>query len=383
MKQQYKEYLFQERQLMTRHPELAGMTSMPLDQTDLNLTVLSDFIEMCWEHDYGSEPRIRFSSGFLAWNMGKHATGLAVLGKDGMLLGTVLYFKRTYLKGGVKGCYVIKTGLSVHPDYRGKGIGQWLLLKLLQLLESKCIDFSVEWYDTRHDIPGSPSWMLAANKNQVDDSLPVRIMARILNYDTAIKYHAFGILDRLAMKLNMCIFPCHKVGSIPSGYILDEFNKKMIPAYLEFLKRFQTSRGELLTPAGDDLLRWEKGAGHYASARFYALRKKRDNGGNRIDGLYFGHKVFLDRKWSYFQADGILISPGLPIGVAKSFIRAVETRLSEDAPCAGVTIAETGGGNFLWRYGYLPVVSQLLSMDHYALSGIPIKNLKQRFVELR
>ncbi len=78
-----------------------------------------------------------------------------------------------------------------------------------------------------------------------------------------------------------------------------------------------------------------------------------------------------------------MISPGLLRGVAKSFIRAVETRLSEDAPCMGVTIAETGGGNLLWRYGYLPVVSLLLSMDHYALSGIHIKNLKQGFVELR
>ncbi len=382
MKQQYKDYSFQERQLMTRHPELAGMTSMPLDQTGLNLTVLSDFIEMCWEHDYGSEPRIHFSSGFLEWNMGKRITGRAVITKTGKLLGVFLYFERRYFQGDEARPYAIETGLSVHPGHRGQGIAQWLSLGVKQMLIERQVDFSLIWYDSRHNQPGSSFQVFARDKEKNDQGLSVRIMGRMFDFDTAVRYGQFSLFEKVALKLSTLLFPYRNGDSLPLGYTLEAFSQDRLYAYLKFLVRCQARQGGGLIPAVEDLLRWEKGAGSYDSARFYVLRGYR-GGRGQVMGLYFGHKVPLDETWYYFQADGILVCPDLPEKVAKSFVRVVESKLHEGESCIGVTIAETGGGKLLWRYGYLPVENQILTMDSHALPGINLRNLKQGLVELR
>lgn len=379
MRSSYERKSDQELRLLERHPELAKMGMVPLTDTGINMIELSEFIEWCWEVDYGSEPRLRFTPGFLAWNMGASATGLAVLGKDRALLGTVLYFKKVYLKQGQRRFYVIKTGMSVHPDHRGKGIGQWLFLRLRELLSHEPIDFSIEWYDTRHDLPGSSSWILGADKNQVDDALDVRIMARILDYDTAVTYLGANGLERFLLRLNQFIFPCKKKVNLPRDYVIEGFTEERIPDYLSFLLGFQSRVRNFLIPAKDDFLRWQEG--QYASTRFYALIHRPAAGRERIEGLYFGHRVKLDRRWHYFQADGIFVRPDLAKPVVKSFLRRVENSLGSS--CMGITIAETGTGNSLCRYGYLPVTSQLLTMDRYALKGIHIHELKYGLVELR
>lgn len=357
---------------------LDGMISKPIDQAGLSVEELSEFIEMCWVHDYGATPRMRFSPGFLEWNMGKDLSGMAVLGSTRELLGVYLFFERYYWKDGKARPYVFETCLSVHPAHRGKGIAQWLGIGLRRMVSDKDVDFYLTWRDTRQIFPGSSFRICTANTSDVNTSEHVNILLRILDFNKALEYLATNAFDVLSLKLKTRFYSAPKENCLPNGYTLESFREEMIPACHDFLVRYQASSGAFLIPAVEEFMRWQPG--RYDAARFYALREQ---GRGRIRGLYFGHKVPLDGEWFYFQADGILIDPDLHGTVTRAFFEDVESRLLKEGPCMGCIVVETGCEESLWKYGYLPEISHLLILSPCRVEEIETIDLKRGLIDLR
>lgn len=375
------EYLIgsgREHQLIIKHPELSNMSVFPLEKTDLKLEELSDFIEMCWMHDYGLEPRIRFSPEFLEWNMGKNLSGMAVRGSTGELLGVYLCFERYYCLKGRTRAYAFETGLSVHPNHRGKGIGQWLAIALKKMMVDKGVDFYLTWYDTRHNLPGSSFQIFTANTSGSDTSAHTGILLRILNFNKALDYLASNAFEVLCLKLKTRFFANPLKKRLPDGYTLEGFREERLSDYHDFMLRYQSVSKSWLIPAAKDFMRWQQE--RYNAARFYALREKSSD---RVLGVYFGHKIPLDDNWFYFQADGILTDPDIDEKVAEAFFKNVEIRLNKDGLCMGVSAIETVCENNLWQYGYLPIISHLLTLTRLNSDEIKIEDLKNGLIELR
>ncbi|MCG8618690.1 MAG: GNAT family N-acetyltransferase [Desulfobacterales bacterium] len=368
-------YVKQERQLTERHPELLEMEVTPLDESGLHLEELSGFMESCWTHDYGREPRLRFSRTFLAWNMGERLTGLMARDVAGKLVGVVVYFKRGYQQDGTVRYYAIETGLSVHPDCRGRGIGQWLVLRLRQMIREAGIDFSISWYDSRHNQPGSSFLTLAEKRSREGNAVLVTLLGRVMDYAGTVQYGGFSPFERAVLRLTSAVFPYVDSPDLPVKFRVNGWSEKKFYRYLDLVAEVQSCTRSGLAPDAGSFLRWGRGG------RFYALEKRSEKNG-RVYGLFFGHKVLLENNRFYFQADGIFLSPELSLGEKSAFLRYVEQILCEKERCIGVTVSETGG-NPGWYHGYLPVASQVLSMDAYRPTSVGLNRLKAGFVELR
>lgn len=366
--------MYKER-LMAKHPRLREMTSVPLDEAGLDFESLSDFIEVCWTHDYGKKPRFRFSREFLEWNMANRLTGKAIRNADRELVGVILYFRRAYISGGKKRHYTIETGLSVRPGYRGQGIAQWLFLDLKQTIQAEGYDFSLMWYDNRQAHSGSAFKTFAESKTRTDNIVSVAFLWRVFNPVATVRHADLSVYEQLGLRLISLVFPYPVSYQLPDGFELAEWRQDRAPDYADFLAGVITGRDAGLLPDAGMFLRWRHKGG------FFALTEGGVRG--KIRGLYFGHKVALGKGWSYFQADGILVSPDLPRAAVRGFLRAVEVRLGEKESCTGVSVAQTGCSRGLWRYGYLPMTHQLLAVDSHGTTILSPGQLKAGFVELR
>ena len=381
MKQQYNTYADQEKRVMEKHPELKAMRCISLDRASLDSDALSQFIEMCWTKDYGSENRIVFTPAFLNWSTGEAPRGKAVLTEEGKILGAVVYFQRKYEHRGRHIHYAIETGLSVHREYRGLGIAQWLSLKLKWALKEKNLDFSLVWYDTRHNTSSSSFQIFAMKKPNPHGLMPIRLMSRIFDYDNAVVNLPLNPVERMALKIRTGYDVRFPAAGLPAGFRIETFSSGRTDAYMEFLNRYRDKNGCKFIPTAEDLSRWRENT--YGPAGFHALVHTGKNRRQRIEALYFGHKVRAAHGCRYFQADGILLCPDLEKRVARAFLRTVESRLCEEENCFCTIVPDTGGGRHLDRLGYRLLVHQHLGMESYRPSNTTLADLKQGWLELR
>ncbi|HCY83758.1 MAG TPA: hypothetical protein DHV36_01335 [Desulfobacteraceae bacterium] len=235
------------------------------------------------------------------------------------------------------------------------------------------IDFSVSWYDSRHNQPGSSFLTLAENRARKGDAVSVTLLGRVMDYEGTVRYGGFSPVEKVALRLTSLIFPYLSSTDLPGRFQVMGWSADKFCHYLDLLAEVQSCNRSGLTPDAGIFSKWGRGG------RFYALE---DRENDRVYGLFFGHKVLLENHRFYFQADGIFISPALSFFEKRAFLRHVEQILCETENCIGVTVSETGG-NPGWCHGYFPVASQVLSMDAYRPTGIGLNRLKAGFVELR
>lgn len=381
MKKQQNDYDYQEKKLMEKHPELRALKCISINHPSLRMGSLAKFIEMCWQNDYGNENRILFTTKFLKWGMGEKPEGNVAITKEGKIVGALICLERNYNHNGKQIQYAIKTALSVQNEYRGQGIAQWISVKLKRTLMKKNFDFSMVWYDTRHNHSESSFQLLGLKKPSPHGLMPIRIMSRMFDFKKAVDNVPFRPTEKVIIKAQTLWSHHFYNAGLPKAFCIKNFSHDDMEAYMNFLIAYQNKKGFKFAPTKTDLFRWQKDA--YESAGFYSLIQKGKSGGNQVKALYFGHKVRVEQGYYYFHADGILLCPDLGKSVARSFLRNVEYRLHKNEACFGTIVPETGGGLYLNRFGYRYLVHQHLGMELYRSLDITLTDLKKGWLELR
>ncbi|MEW5723277.1 MAG: hypothetical protein AB1896_09235 [Thermodesulfobacteriota bacterium] len=153
-------------QLCLRHPELMRIsvkspseisTSHPI----LDYGYLADFIARAWDHTYRSkegrrEVRFHYTPGYLEWLLAspwldKNLTGIA-LDHEERVLGLSYGINKTLRLGGKSFRIGLHSGLSVAPEYVGKGIAQYIHFNVQKkIVESgPSYDGSAYWWDGKN-----------------------------------------------------------------------------------------------------------------------------------------------------------------------------------------------------------------------------------------
>jgi hypothetical protein len=86
----------QKKKLFEKNPDLKKATVLTLEQAGCSFKDISAFIELCFDHDYQGETRMRFTPEFI----GKNANDLSgtVILYDGNIAASVLTFPNSWLK---------------------------------------------------------------------------------------------------------------------------------------------------------------------------------------------------------------------------------------------------------------------------------------------
>jgi GNAT superfamily N-acetyltransferase len=126
---------------MTPTPSTDSMRIRPATEGDLSL-VLS-LIKDLAEYERMSHEVVATEESLRDWLFGEHAVAEALIAEyDGMPAGFALFFRNFSTFLGRPGIYL--EDLFVRPEYRGKGIGKSLLLRLAQIARERGYG-RVEW----------------------------------------------------------------------------------------------------------------------------------------------------------------------------------------------------------------------------------------------
>lgn len=144
-------------QLLSKHPELKDVTVEWMDTAGISYQELHEFIELCWQASYDDQFRPRFTAEEIEYMTGDADLPQGVLVKDasGQLVGLSFLCVYPYwdIDKQQTRKYIIGTGLSTHPDWRGKGMAQFVTnrLKLLYAYDDNSAEamISYTWIDRR------------------------------------------------------------------------------------------------------------------------------------------------------------------------------------------------------------------------------------------
>lgn len=362
-----------------KHPDLHDVEVVPLKSSNITLNELSDFIEKCWNYDYGNEARITFTPEFIEYNIPKinddFSCGIAK--KDGELAGAYLSFPTKQRIGEEPITSYIGTGLSTQPKYRGQGLSQLLWLKAIEFYLSSESPISYAWLDVRHNWEGTSYKIFGKDKEKVHLNKLVNFYAKSFEYDTAVEVGKLGKVEKMGIKLTSGLFPTKY--EEPTGYEISPVEPKDSELIKYFIDEYQ-SKGELKREISPDGLVHRLGFSKNGFSSFaYGLQSR----GN-IYGLIFGFTNPVGNQAKFLQVDGMLFHPDVKYKDKKKFISSCEQIARDEFGCFSSVIPGSVTNDGLIRYGYVPVAKQALCAVSYtgdvALTGNRMYNL---FMELR
>jgi hypothetical protein len=127
--------------LRRRHPgleryRLTRLAELPADHPMQDFGRMAGHMEVCWSDTYRTadgrpKSRFAFTAGYLDWVLGarddyRRFVHLAFAHGEQEPAGLIFAVRRRIRYAGDEFDSGILTGLSVHPDHKGQGLGQWL-----------------------------------------------------------------------------------------------------------------------------------------------------------------------------------------------------------------------------------------------------------------
>jgi hypothetical protein len=364
--------------LLKKHPGLTDVRVLPLRETDWTYQKLSAFVERCFSHGYGNEPRIRFTPEFLEWNM-PIPLGVLILDDRDRWLGCALSFSRTYNRDGEAREYVISTAASIIPEMRGRGLVQLLNLSLNESELLSGSEFSIFWLDNRHRGRDDAKLALLKRMEKSLEFQTVNLFGKSIDCRKARIHGGFNTATYAAVWTAHQVFPSRRGNRFPDGFRLEPFCTDCIDGYLaliEAVDRCKRFRRIYEREGLARLLSFHKNA-------FHTLCYSLNDRGGMPWALLYGYKLLLrDNDWAFF-ADGMVFHPDLTWQMKRLFLSECEGTLREEEGCIGTTLVGTTTEEPLWKYGYVSFGSQVLGFKAYADLKPSPQDLRELRIELR
>jgi hypothetical protein len=130
--------------------------------------------------------------------------------------------------------FAIETGISVHPDFRNKKLGQFVVIKNKEALIRKGFDFSVYWLDSRHDKPWHNLNILGSDKNKIKETCEIALLCKSYNLGRLSNYEKLGPLLNSLTKIIQFIYPLKSTDL--RGYRVSKFEPGLVDKYLDFVQ---------------------------------------------------------------------------------------------------------------------------------------------------
>jgi GNAT superfamily N-acetyltransferase len=367
----------QKKKLFEKNPELKKATVLTLKQTGYSFKDISAFIELCFDHDYQGETRMRFTPEFIEKNA-NNLSGTVIL-HDGNIVASVMTFPNTcfsvFPNQTKPNNFVIESALSVHPEYRGKKLGQFIEIETKENLIKEGIDFSVYWLDSRHNKPWHSFNIFGNDQNKIKETTEISLLCKSYNLVRLKKYEKLGFVLYSLLKTIQSIYPL-KDNEL-QGYRVSKFDPALVDKYLDFAQG--TTSFESVSIGFDRESFYRLYGPQKRESFFYSLV---DETNDKISVLAFGFKS-PQRKGDFLAFfDGLIFHENLPKPLKRNFMGVIEADLRDAEKCMAGTIPKNCiKGAF--SYGYIPYQKQVLGFDPYKELNFGINEVSKMLIGLR
>jgi hypothetical protein len=341
------EDLVQEKsKIISKHGELVGGLEVKrVCDANIDLDIIANFVNTEWGKTYGNEPILSYSGTLFKLYKVNPECSFVCIDPIGRLVGSLISMDRTIicedtsLKGG------FHTALTVTDKFRGHGLSQILRNEHLISLSQKNYDFSVCWYDSRHNGLGSALNTYLNDKHLMLRDIPM--YAKTFDLNIANRITTLKSSEIIVGKVINYIFPQkshHELYQNQFNQGLFQSNDYSIAdstnAYISYLPKILKKR--------------EVANG---STRAFSL-----NANGVISAFVQGYFVNLNRDLRYFNMDTVFFSNELSYLSKKNFLSAVEFELRFNHNCFSVTAMKTASKENIMKFGYFPFMNQKIGV---------------------
>lgn len=344
----------QKERLFEKHPDLRRLRVIPLSQTGMSFEEISDFIEEVWRDYYGDAARIFYTPQLIEWllpNFENDKTSLAVIDPlTSEPAALFLSFDRVLsLRNGRQIKAAIRSGLSVHPQRKGKRLGSLLTIENMINYLTLGYDLCADWYDIRESGKGG-AIRISQNIWGGGDLAGITVSGKTLNLDTAQKYQSLNSIERTVIRLNSLVNPITLKPDLP--YVSQSIQD--IAEVLAFYDRCTLNRPLRRHFAEKELLRQLT----YHKDGFVFLLK--DSGG--IKALVNGYNNRISERDAVAYLDMVLFDSHLSFSKKRNFMRHVESKIYDDHGAFAIVLFASGINENMLKYGYIPFEKQAVAI---------------------
>ncbi len=339
--------------IITKHPNLKGVTIKSMNEHPIENQELSEFIESTWKKDYQNEARLLFTQDFLEYNDQNIDKECSILLFDQKTLtGCFLSYKKNYLMDETIST-AHNTALTVRKDNsRGKGNGQLLWLEQMRRAHEKGYDATTYWLDSRHKQKGQSFNIFGNNSITAERNIPISIVGKPLCIERSCSYGNLNYGQKIGIKTINSFFE-----TLPSK-IDFEIDSEIDEKTIDFLLGLEKTS---YFPNFDQImLETKKYNSKNLNGVCFNFRKNKE-----VLGVIYGFTIPVNSQDSYFQADGIYLKKDLNWRTKKGIIKKTQEKITTEYDCFSILLPNNCTNHSLLTYGFIPIETQNLVVNPF------------------